>query len=231
MNRLLLRNADGADPGGSWNRDPEGIQSAEGADRSQIAKTGLRLFLAVVSSLFFLFLIAFIARSQMADWLPLTEPMAPLADPWQLWLNSAFLVFSCIALQWSRMAARRARLDATVIGFVVGGVICHCLSGGATLGLAAVCRLGLLCRQQSGQQFLLPVDRPAWPPPAGRVDCLGQDRALNSWRHVPLPQLSASVELCAIYWHYLLGLWFVLFALLTSTPETYEAIARFCGLR
>jgi cytochrome c oxidase subunit 3 len=48
---------------------------------------------------------------------------------------------------------------------------------------------------------------------------------------VPLPQLSASVELCAIYWHYLLGLWFVLFALLTSTPQTYETIARLCGLR
>ena len=48
---------------------------------------------------------------------------------------------------------------------------------------------------------------------------------------VPLAQLSASVELCTLYWHYLLGLWFVLFALLASTPQTYEAIARFCGLR
>jgi len=48
---------------------------------------------------------------------------------------------------------------------------------------------------------------------------------------MPLAQLGASVELCAIYWHYLLGLWLVLFALLTSTPETYQAIAAFCGLR
>lgn len=50
-------------------------------------------------------------------------------------------------------------------------------------------------------------------------------------RRVPLSQLQPSVELCAIYWHYLLGLWIVLFALLTSTPETYQAIAAFCGLR
>lgn len=173
MNRLLLRNADDADPGGSWNRDPEGIQAD--ADRSQTARVGLRLFLAVVSSLFFLFLLAFIARSQMADWLPLTDPLAPLANPWPLWVNSAFLVLSCIALQWSRMAARQARLDATVMGFVVGG-ICNCFSDGTSLGLAAVCRLGLLCRQQSGQQFFLPVDRCAWPSPAGRVDCLGHNR-------------------------------------------------------
>jgi cytochrome c oxidase subunit 3 len=50
-------------------------------------------------------------------------------------------------------------------------------------------------------------------------------------RRVPLAQLSVSVELCTTYWHYLLGLWFVLFALLASTPQTYETIARFCGLR
>ena len=177
MNRLLLRNADGADPGGSWNRDPEGIQAAEGADKRQTERIGLRLFLGVVSSLFFLFVIAFIERSQMVDWRPLTEPLAPLANlSQQLWLNSAFLVFSCIAMQWSRMAARQARLRRNGHWLCIGGRICNCLSGGTTLGLAAVCRLGLLCRQQSGQQFLLPVDRPAWVPPVGRANSLEQNR-------------------------------------------------------
>jgi cytochrome c oxidase subunit 3 len=199
MNRLLLRNADGADPGGSWSRDPEGIPAAEDADRRQTARVGLRLFLVVVSSLFFLFLIAFIARSQMADWLPLTEPLAPLGNLRPLWLNSAFLVLSCIALQWSRMAARKARLGATVIGFALGGVFAIAFLAG---------------QFWVWQQFV------AWGWIVARF-----------LRHVPLAQLGASVELCAIYWHYLLGLWFVLFALLASTPQTYEAIARFCGLR
>ena len=38
------------------------------------------------------------------------------------------------------------------------------------------------------------------------------------------------IELCAIYWHFLLALWFGLFALLVSKPETYNAIVEFCGL-
>ncbi|MNN99150.1 hypothetical protein D3C81_2187220 [compost metagenome] len=50
-------------------------------------------------------------------------------------------------------------------------------------------------------------------------------------RHASPARLRSGIELCAIYWHYLLGLWLVLFALLTSTPETYQAIAAFCGLR
>jgi cytochrome c oxidase subunit 3 len=228
MNRLLLRNAGDADPGGSWNRDPEGIQAD--ADRSRTARVGLRLFLAVVSSLFFLFLLAFIARSQMADWLPLTDPLAPLANPWPLWVNSAFLVLSCIALQWSRMAARQARLDATVMGFVVGGVFAIAfLTGQVWVWQQFVAWGYFVASNPANSFFYLLTGLHGFHLLGGLI---AWSRTVAKFlHHVPLPQLSASVELCTVYWHYLLGLWFVLFALLTSTPATYEAIARFCGLR
>ncbi|WLG46281.1 cytochrome c oxidase subunit 3 [Pseudomonas sp. FP1740] len=228
MNRLLLRNADDADPGGSWNRDPEGVQAD--ADRSQTAKVGLRLFLAVVSSLFFLFLLAFIARSQMADWLPLTDPLAPLANPWPLWVNSAFLVLSCIALQWSRMAARQARLDATVMGFVVGGVFAIAFLTGQVWVWQQFVAWGYFVASNPANSFFYLLTGVHGLHLLGGLIAWGITVA-KFLRHVPLRQLSTSVELCTIYWHYLLGLWFVLFALLTSTPQTYEAIARFCGLR
>ena len=230
MKRLLLRNADGADPGGSWSRDPGGIHTTEGADRSQIARTGLRLFLVVVSSLFFLFLFAFIARSQMVDWRPLTEPLAPLANLWQLWLNSAFLVLSCISLQGARMAARQARLDATVIGFALGGVFAIAFLVGQFWVWQQFVAWGYFVASNPANSFFYLLTG------LHGLHLLG---GLVAWgiivakflRRVPLAQLSVSVELCTTYWHYLLGLWFVLFALLASTPQTYEAIARFCGLR
>jgi len=228
MNRLLLRNADDADPGGSWNRDPEGIQTA--ADRSRTARVGLRLFLAVVSSLFFLFLLAFIARSQMADWLPLTDPLAPLANPWPLWVNSAFLVLSCIALQWSRMAARQDRLDATVMGFVVGGVFAIAFLTGQVWVWQQFVAWGYFVASNPANSFFYLLTGVHGLHLLGGLIAWGIT-VVKFLRHVPLPQLRVSVELCTTYWHYLLGLWFVLFALLTSTPQTYEAIARFCGLR
>jgi cytochrome c oxidase subunit 3 len=40
----------------------------------------------------------------------------------------------------------------------------------------------------------------------------------------------AAIEACALYWHYLFGLWLVLFFMLTRTPETYAMIAAACGL-
>ncbi len=225
-----MRNADGADPGGSWSSDPGGIQATE-ADRGQIARTGLRLFLVVVSSLFFLFLFAFIARSQMADWLPLTDPLAPLANLWQLWLNSAF---SGIQLHRTAMVAHGRPTGSTG------------RNGHRFLHWGAYLPLPFWWGNSGSGSSLSPGATFVASNPANSffylltglhgLHLLG---GLIAWgiivakflRRVPLPQLSVSVELCTIYWHYLLGLWFVLFALLASTPQTYEAIARFCGLR
>ncbi|WP_137817462.1 cytochrome c oxidase subunit 3 [Pseudomonas sp. 2FG] len=230
MNRQLLRNTDSADPGGSWSLDPEGIQTPEGANRTQTAKVGLRLFLVVVSSLFFLFLMAFIARSQVADWLPLTEPLGPLANPWQLWLNSALLVFGSLALQWARMAARQGHLGATVIGFGLGGVFALAFLAGQLWVWQQFVAWGYFVSSNPANSFFYLLTGLHGLHLLGGL--IAWSRTVAKFLHrVPLPQLSASVELCAIYWHYLLGLWLVLFALLTSTPETYAAIAAFCGLR
>jgi len=41
--------------------------------------------------------------------------------------------------------------------------------------------------------------------------------AAKVWRGIEVAKVRLSVELCAIYWHFLLGVWLVLFALLLST--------------
>ncbi|UTW08542.1 cytochrome c oxidase subunit 3 [Pseudomonas benzenivorans] len=229
MNKLLLRDAAGAEPGGSWSHEPGGL-TAPGMERARTVRVGLRLFLVVVSSLFLLFLVAFIVRSQVADWQPLTEPLAPLAHPWQLWLNSALLVAASVALQWARIAVRQGPSAAATLAFALGG------------GFALAFLLGQLWLWR---QFVAWGYGVAGNPANSFFFLLTGLHGLHllgglvAWgrtlgkllRPAPAAQLRASVELCAIYWHYLLGLWLLLFALLTSTPETYRAIAAFCGLR
>ncbi|MDX1723273.1 MAG: cytochrome c oxidase subunit 3 [Pseudomonas sp.] len=229
MNRLLLRNTASIDPSGSWHPDA-GIPSPAGADRAHTAKVGLRLFLVVVSSLFLLFLVAFIIRAQVPDWLPLTEPLAPLAHTGALWLNSAALIGASIALQWARVAARRGNAQATLAGFALGGVLAIVFLLGQLWVWQLFAAWGYFVASNPANSFFylltglhglhLLGGLVAWGKTLGKL-----------LRHAPLARLASSVELCAIYWHYLLGLWLLLFALLTSTPETYEAIAAFCGLR
>jgi len=226
MNRLLLKSINSNDCGGNWNLD----LPPEGADKSQTATIGLRLFLVVVSSLFFLFFIAFIARSQIADWHPLTEPLGPLANPWQLWANTGFLVFASIALQWARVAVRRGDKSGTVLGFALGGVFAVAFLAGQFWVWQQFAAWGYFVSSNPANSFFYLLTG------LHGLHLLG---GLVAWAKalaklmlgVPLSQLRASLKLCAIYWHYLLGLWLLLFALLTSPPETYEAIAAFCGLR
>ena len=49
------------------------------------------------------------------------------------------------------------------------------------------------------------------------------------WYDNDLQNLAAPLQLCTTYWHFLLGVWLVLFALLTSPPETINALAAMCG--
>ena len=41
--------------------------------------------------------------------------------------------------------------------------------------------------------------------------------AIRLWSGTPPAEVAVSVELCAVYWHFLLAVWVVLFALLSST--------------
>ncbi len=56
------------------------------------AKLGLRIFLAVVTVLFSLLVVAYADRMAAADW-------RPLPQPWLLWPNTAMLILSSVALQ------------------------------------------------------------------------------------------------------------------------------------
>ena len=63
-------------------------------------KIGLGVFLAVVSALFVLLISAYSMHMQAPDWRDLPVPDL-------LWLNTAILVLSSVALQGAQVAARR----------------------------------------------------------------------------------------------------------------------------
>ena len=67
------------------------------------AKTMLRFFLAVLSSMFLLFAVGYRMRMAMPDWVA-------IADPELLWLNTALLIVSSIFMQRARSAANEARI-------------------------------------------------------------------------------------------------------------------------
>ncbi|UTW10174.1 cytochrome c oxidase subunit 3 [Marinobacterium rhizophilum] len=224
MSSSLLKMADAYPEGGGQEaqRDQD--------ERSRAAILGLRIFLAVVSSFFFLFLIAFIARSQLGDWRPLTEPAAPLYRVEPLLLNTLVLMMGSLALQWARVVARHGRRLESFAGFLLGGFCALGFIAGQLWLWRTFVVLGYgFSVNPANSFFFLLTGLHGLHLLGGLVVW-----ARTLWRYgcgLPLAQLSRSLALCAIYWHYLLALWLVLFVVLSSSPQTYQVIAAFCGLR
>src|SRR5262249_41962462 len=86
-----------------------------GASPLPAATIGLGVFLAVVSSLFALFISAYFMRMQVADW-------AQMPAPNVLWFNTGVLVLSSVALQYAQVAARRGRREGVGDGLIAGGL-------------------------------------------------------------------------------------------------------------
>src|SRR5258707_5916019 len=77
------------------------------------AKIGLGVFLAVVGSLFALFISAYSMRMTMVDWRALPVPRL-------LWFYNGVLVLSRVALHLGYLAARRNDIDGGIVGLCGG---------------------------------------------------------------------------------------------------------------
>ena len=88
---------------------PDGVVAV-----SRARNTGLKIFLAVISSMFFLFILAYKLRMELGDW-------NPLADPRILWVNTLVLVAGSIAMQMARSAAGNGQAARLKKSLLTGG--------------------------------------------------------------------------------------------------------------
>jgi cytochrome c oxidase subunit 3 len=187
------------------------------------ATLGLRVFLAVVTVLFSLLIMAYGSRMEFEDW----RPGPPLS---LLWLNTAMLVLSSVAMQRARIAARRGELDGVTTGLVAGGVFAVAFLGGQ-----------LLAWRQLNMMVAFDVTNPAIGffyliTALHGLHLLGGLVAWGStiakvWRGFDVIHVRLSVELCAVYWHFLLLVWVILFGLLFSGNDNLGILLTICGIR
>lgn len=173
------------------------------------AKVGLGVFLAVVGSLFALFVSAYFMRMQMADWRPLPTPRL-------LWLNTGLLVMSSIALHRAQIAARRRRTDSMNAALVAGGAFAAAFLAGQLLAWRQLSEAGYFLAANPANAFFYMITAAHGLHILGGLAALGGSMA-RMRRGFTADQARASVEMCAIYWHFLLLVWLVLFGLLWLT--------------
>ena len=182
------------------------------------ATLGLGVFLAVVSSLFALFISAYFMRMQVADWVQMPAPKL-------LWFNTGVLILSSVALQYAQVAARRGRMEGVVNGLIAGGFFAYTFLVGQLFAWQQLKAAGyFLAANVANAFFYLLTGLHGLHLLGGLVVLvLTADKV---WRGCELGQVRLSVKLCAVYWHYLLLLWLVLFTLLTPWVGDFAAFCR-----
>jgi len=172
-------------------------------------KIGLRIFLAVVTVLFSLIIVVYSDRMVLSDWRPLQEP-------WLLWLNTGVLIGASLALQWALVSARRGQIDGVKTGLWAGGVCTFVFLVGQLWMVQQLAAAGYYVDTSPSVSFLYMISGLHGLHLLGGLIAWGRT-AVKMWRGQNLDELYLSIELCTTYWHYLLGIWLVLFGLMVST--------------
>lgn len=175
----------------------------------QPAKVGLIVFLAVASSLFSLFISAYFQRMDFGDWRALPEPAI-------LWVNTGFLILGSIYFQFARNAAVRSNAKGVKSNLLIGGLFTFAFIAGQLWAWQDLHATGYLLSSNPANAFFYVLTA---------VHALHIFGGLWVWSRttfklqnkIEVHKVRMSVELCTIYWHFLLLVWLVLFALLLST--------------
>ncbi len=173
------------------------------------SRTGLFLFLAVVSSFFLLFIITYHTRSLFPDWEVLTDPRI-------LWVNTAVLVLASVAMQLASNAAKHNETGSMRLSLMAGGVLTLLFIAGQLIAWDQMVTAGYYAQENPAYAFFYLLTGLHALHLVGGMWFLGRlgFRMNQTGKEEKVLQ---NVTLCATYWHYLLIVWLVLFTLLLRT--------------
>jgi len=180
-----------------------------GASSQTSVAISLWVFLAVVTSMFSLFISAYYMRMSLADWKSLPEPGL-------LWFNTGVLVLTSAAMQWTLAAAKRGQSARLRNGLLVSGALTFAFLAGQLVVWQQLTELGYFLTSNPANAFFYLLTALHALHLLGGLVVWGRT-SIKVWRGVEVKKVQLSVALCTAYWHYLLLVWLILFALLLST--------------
>ena len=181
----------------------------EGTFKSPVERVALNFFLTAASIVFSLFGVSYYIRMELPDWLPIAEPTS-------LWFNTGLLVMSSVLFQWARNVVGNGGSKNVKIAFFGGGVfailfIAAQLQTWEELQLAGV----YLSSNPAADFYFLLTGLHAIHIAGGLYVWIKCVFRMVSGAEAKEQRLS--IELCTVYWHFLLVVWLVIFAVVANT--------------
>jgi cytochrome c oxidase subunit 3 len=175
-----------------------------------LPRVALYVLMAVIGVLFSLFSVAYIGRMAYGDWRILPEPSL-------LWFNTGVIMLSSFAFSRATINARKSDIKRTREYLLLAGVLTFGFIIGQLFVWRELVSFGYFVSTNPSYAFFYLLTA---------LHILHLFGGLIAWLVVTyksfVPQKEASdfplkVNLCAIYWHFLLIVWTLLFVMLLLT--------------
>ena len=174
------------------------------------SKLGVRYIMVVSTVIFSLLIVSYSDRMLVHDWKIMPEP-------WLLWVNTVILVLNSYFFHKTKIAADN--IDYTKIKkglFIVGFLAYSFLIGQLIVWYLLISNDYYAASNPANAYFYLFTTVHGLHLLGGLI-FWGRTTSKLLKGNYSLESLRQSIELCAIYWHFLLCVWFVLFGLMLFT--------------
>jgi cytochrome c oxidase subunit 3 len=202
-----------------WERQAAAApQAGAGIENIAPKRIGLWLFLAIITSLFCLFVSAYYMRMgshaghgmEAGNW-------TAIRDPSVLWFNTVLLIFSSIAMQLARVAVTRGQAEQTRACLFAAGLLTLGFLIGQWFAWRELRYSELFSPSNPAVAFFYVLTAAHALHLLGGLVVWARTLARSLRKDIELIDVRLSVELTSVYWHYLLLVWLGLFAVLLST--------------
>ncbi|MBL4836801.1 MAG: cytochrome c oxidase subunit 3 [Kordiimonadaceae bacterium] len=188
------------------------FDAALGADGLATLKTkrmGLFIFIGVATALFGLFAVAYYMRMMMGGWHMLMEPLI-------LWPNTLILMVGGGLMQWASWLSKQGNVPRAKQAFFAGGIAGLLFLGGQLLAWQELIELGCYAEVNPANAFFYVITGLHGLHLMGGLFVWG-NALFKTMGDASPAAITASIELCDYYWHFMLAVWIAIFALLVVT--------------
>tara|TARA_B100001250_G_C19656556_1_gene725126 strand:+ start:94 stop:729 length:636 start_codon:yes stop_codon:yes gene_type:complete len=195
--------------------EPEQIEIDNAHDGATLGlskgKFGLR-YLMVISTIFFcLFIVTYSDRLVYADWKSMPEPFL-------LWLNTIMLLLTSIVFVGAQIASKNNKFEIVKKRLLLVGFLSLIFLIGQLLVWYQLINLGYyVSTNPANAYFYVFTSLHGLHLLGGLTYWVMTIKKVWKPNEVIIANVKHTVELCAIYWHFLLAVWIVLFGLMLFT--------------
>ncbi len=194
-----------------------------GTDQQQppvpAVKIGLFVFLGVVGALFSLAVSAYFMRMASTDWWGTPVPRL-------LWVNTAALALSSVALQWARREAGHGHMESLRPVLAAAFALALFFLVGQVQAWRELTAAGYVLADNPANSFFYMLTGLHGLHILGGLAVLAHTTVRAFASDVQPDRLRLSIDLSAIYSHFMLAVWLLLFALFAGWANDFFDLCR-----